>query len=269
MTKGYDSHYDYMNWVKNDADSRKRKIENAIKKSFANYIEIREVEVIIFSTMSAIDLAKAISAVPFMLKSLLACCNIAGRAIERDLNIKNLNTYEPRFNEDQSKVIAGYIKPFLPTYLEINALSSLDRIYFIDKEIRKLKGRWEQNIKKALNSFSSLSFEKRKFEVDGEPFEIDAAYPLTGEIKIGIDVKRIEARRDIHKRCDEIVNKANKLKSVCPNTKFGAVIYYPFPEEHINVQSRLRSPNIDSVVFASSSIESINNAVQLLISSLK
>ena len=70
-----------------------------------------------------------------------------------------------------------------------------------------------------MNSFSSLSFEKRKFEVDGEPFEIDVASPLVGEIKIGIDVKRIEARRDIHKRCDEIVNKANKSKSIFPNSK--------------------------------------------------
>jgi hypothetical protein len=81
---------------------------------------------------------------------------------------------------------------------------------------------------------------------------------MEGVIQIGIDVKRIEARRDIHKRCDEIVNKAAKLKALFPQAKFGVVIYYPFIEEQVNIQNRLRSNNIDSVVFASASKESIN-----------
>jgi hypothetical protein len=45
------------------------------------------------------------------------------------------------------------------------------------------------------------------------------------DVHIGIDIKRIEARQDIHKRCDEIVNKAAKLKAVFRKAKFGAVIY--------------------------------------------
>ena len=80
--------------------------------------------------------------------------------------------------------------------------------------------------------------------------------------------RSIEARRDIHKRSDEIINKAAKVKEVYPKAKFGAVIYYPFIEEHSNVQDRLRSPNIDSIVFAGESEVSIENAVKLLLSKL-
>lgn len=269
MSDGYGTHRDYMEWVKEDAESRQKAIENALRKAFAGFIERREVEVVIFSNMNALDLANAIMAQPLILKPLLACCNIAARAIERDLDIKNLDTYSPRLNEDHAKVIAGYIKPFLPIYLELPTLSRLDRVAYIDKEIRKGKGRWEQRIMKMLNQYGQTRFRKRLFEVGGEQFELDAATPEEGDIKIGIDVKRIEARRDIHKRCDEIVNKANKLKSAFSRAKFGAVVYYPFIDEHTNIQNRLRSSDIDGVVFASESEESIENAVRLLLSTLK
>lgn len=268
MPDKYGSHADYMEWAKDDADSRQEVIEDALRNAFSTFIEKREVEVIIFSNMTAFDLAKAIIAHPIILKPLLAACNIAARAIERDLCIKNVDTYSPRLSEDQSKVIAGYIKPFLPTYLEIPALSRIDRVGFIDKEIRKRKGRWEKKVLESLNRFGSLQFNKRMFVVKGEQFELDAASPKSGDIKVGIDIKRIEARRDIHKRCDEIVNKAAKLKSAFPSGKFGAVVYYPFIEEHINIQNRLRSDDIDGVVFASETKESIENAVRILLSTL-
>ena len=100
-------------------------------------------------------------------------------------------------------------------------------------------------------------------------FELDAATPEEGPIQAGIDVKRIEARRDIHKRCDEIVNKARKLKAAFPRSRFGAVVYYPFIDEHVNVQNRLRSEAVDSIVFASDSDDSINNAVRHLLSMLE
>ncbi|UCE74497.1 MAG: hypothetical protein JSV56_02000 [Methanomassiliicoccales archaeon] len=269
MPGGYGTHADYMDWVKDDANSRKLEIENALREAFSDFIETREVEIIVFSSISALDLAKAVTNHPIILKSLLAASNIAARAIERDLSIKNVDTYSPRLNEDQAKVIAGYIKPFLPPYLEIPALSHIDRVAFIDKEIRKRKGRWEKKILENLNQFSKIVFQKSSFIAKGEQFELDAAYPKKGEIKFGIDIKRIEARRDIHKRCDEIVNKAAKLKSVFPDSKFGAVVYYPFIEEHINIQNRLKSDNIDGIVFASESKESIENAVKLLLSILE
>jgi len=269
MPDGYGSQADYVRWIKEDADSRQEAVLDALRKAFSNFIEVREVEVILFSTMTAFDVAEAITAHPLILKPLLAACNIAARAIERDLSIKNLDMYSPRLNEDQAKVIAGYVKPFLPPYLEVPSLSHIDRIAFIDKEIRKRKGRWERKIIESLNRFSYVQFNKRMFLSEGEQFELDAATPPSGNITVGIDIKRIEARRDIHKRCDEIVNKANKLKSAFPQSKFGAVVYYPFIDEHVNVQNRLHSDNIDCVVFSSEARESIQNAARMLLSTLR
>jgi hypothetical protein len=166
---------------------------------------------------------------------------------------------------EEAAAIAGYIKPFLPDYLEIAALSTLDRVYFIDKEVRKSKGQWERKIAAALARHCLRGFQKRKFSCNGDEFELDVANPAIGAISVGVDVKRIEARRDIHKRCDEIVNKAAKLKEAFPGAKFATVIYYPFIDEHVNIQSRLRSQYIDAVVFASDDSESIDNAAQHLL----
>jgi len=257
-----------MSWVAQDAKVRQKAIEKALRNAFANFIETRQVEIIVFSNVSVFDLSKAIINYPSILKALVAICNIAARAIERDLHIKNVDTYDPRLSEQQASAIAGYIKPFLPPHLEIPALSNLDRVAFIDKEIRKAKGRWERLIIATLNRFASVHFKKRMFESSGEEFELDAATPEDGPIRIGIDVKRIEARRDIHKRCDEIVNKATKLTSVSPEAKFAAVIYYPFIDEHINIQNRLSSENIDAISFASESKESIESAVRMLLARL-
>ena len=267
MADGYGSHRDYMERVKQDAEARHKLVDAALRDAFAPFIEKREVEVVVFSSMSAVDLAGAITKFPSILKVLLATCNIAARAIERDLGINNLDTYRPRLNDSQANVVAGYIKPYLPPYLELPALCHIDRIWFVDKEIRKGKGRWEREVLLALNQIGQ--FYKRKFRCEGEEFELDAASPKSGNIEIGIDIKRIEARRDIHKRCDEIVNKADKLKKASPNSRFGAVIYYPFIDEQINVQSRLKSTAIDEVVFASESKEAILNAVKMLMASLK
>lgn len=268
MPDGYGSHADFMSWVADDAKVRRKNIEKALRDAFADFIEIRKVEVIVFSNVSVLDLAKAILLHPSILKPLVAVCNIAARAIERDLQIKNVDTYNPRLTEQQASAIAGYIKPFLPPYIEIPALSTFDQVAFIDKEIRKGKGQWERRIIETLNRFSSVKFKKRKFTANGEEFELDAATPQEGPVQIGIDVKRIEARRDIHKRCDEIVNKAAKLKSVHPEAKFAAVIYYPFIDEHINIQNRLSSDNIDFISFASESKDSIENALKMLLACL-
>jgi hypothetical protein len=264
----YGSHVTYVEWVKKDADDRQLCIEKALREAFSTHLEKREVDVIIFSGIDVFQLADAISKQPLILKPLLATCNIAARAIERDLSIKNLNTYLPRLTPEKANAVAGYMKPFLPDYLELSSLAQIDRMCFIDKEIRKGKGRWEKKILMGIIHFSGLDYKKRKFISVGEQYELDAAYPISGDIEIGIDIKRIEARRDIHKRCDEIVNKAYKFKSAFPKAKFGAVIYYPFIQEHINIQNRLRSDNIDNVVFAAESDESINTAVGMLVAGM-
>lgn len=137
---------------------------------------------------------------------------------------------------------------------------------FADKEIRKIKGQWERMVLNSLNTFSNLSFKKSKFQHNKQAFELDAAAKDTSDnILNAVDIKRIEARRDIHKRTDEIVNKGTHLKAVYPKANFGAVIYYPFISEHGNVRDRLQSPYVDSVVFAGASRESVVTAVKLLL----
>jgi hypothetical protein len=269
LPEGYDSHADYMEWVKADAEARAAIVRAKLNRAFAKFIEVREVEVINFSAMTAMDLAAAIQAEPSILKPLMACCNVAGRAVERDLDIRGLDTYAPRLNEAHSAAIAGYLKPFLPQELAVPALSELDRFFFVDKEIRARKGRWEQAIVESLNNLSRYTFKKRRFEVGEESFEIDAAAPETGKIEVAIDVKRIEARRDIHKRADEIINKATKFKKKHPKSLFAAVVYYPFTAEHVNVQNRLVSRYIDAVSFASQSTEQIGIAIGLLVDQLR
>jgi len=269
LTKDYSSQMDYVSSVSKEADQRQKELEEAFRAAFSSFIERREVEIILFCNMTANDLAAAITEEPRVLKSLLAACNLAGRSIERDLKIKNLDTYSPHFDQREAGMIAGYLKPFLPPFLEIHALTHLDRTSYVDKEIRKLKGRWEQRILESLNSQSGLAFRKRKFTYRREKFEIDAATPLEGRIRIGIDVKRTEARKDIHKRCDEIVNKSRMLKSAFRGAKFGVVFYYPFVDEHTNVTSRLKASGVDYVAFAGESNESVTTAVKLLLSSLK
>ncbi len=269
MVSDYSSQADYINAVQSDAGERKVQVEKALFEAFSGFIENREVSVILFSAMTAFDLAEGILRYPLVLKPLIAVCNIAARAIERDLGIKNLNTYDPRLTRESANVIAGYIKPFLPQYLEIPSLGTVDRVAFADKEIRKNKGHWERRISDELRKRAENPFSKRKFAVGGETFELDAANPATDDVQVGIDVKRIEARRDIHKRCDEIVNKARNLKAAFPDSSFAAVIYYPFIDEHINIQHRLHSEDVDCVVFASDSADSIRNAILNLIGTLK
>lgn len=269
MPEGYSTHRDYMGKVQEDVTARQANIEIALRVAFAGFIEKREVETVVFTSMTVLDLAKAIQDQSTVLKALLAVCSIGGRALSRDLGL-NIDTYEPRLTDETAAAVAGYIKPFLPPYLELPALSYIDRLHYIDKEIRKGKGRWEKLVRWAADQYGSpRKFKKIKFKVGDDEFELDSASrTVAGTIDVGIDVKRIEARQDIHKRCDEIVNKAAKLKEVAPDAKFGAVIYYPFIEEQINVQNRLKSPHIDGIVFASESADSVNNGVRLLLSSM-
>lgn len=269
--KQYGCHPDYMARVQPQVGVRVQEVENALREAFATAIRRERIEVIVFSDMKPQTLGEAIFKFPAVLKPLLIASNIAARAIERDLQIRNLNTYKPRLTRDQSLMIAAFIKPYLPPVMPLSSLVYLDRTEFIDKEIRKNKGQWEKSILTALNVLSQTTFRKRQFDSGGETYELDAAAPPqpSAPVEYAVDIKRIEARRDIHKRCDEIVNKADRLKHSFPAAKFGAVIYYPFIQEHTNIQDRLRSDNIDSIVFASEAKESITSAVKLLLAKFK
>jgi hypothetical protein len=265
----YSAQADYIAVVSGSANRRQAELEKTLRAAFKEFIDTQEVELIAFSDVTVGRLADALTRHPIVLKPLLAACNIAARAIERDLGIRNLNTYKPRLSRENALAIAAYLKSFLPASLALPTLSHVDRIQYIDKEVRMRKGQWEQMVIASLNALSPFVFQKRRFSAGGEQFELDAATPKTGPIEVGIDVKRIEARRDIHKRTDEIVNKAAKLKSVYPAARFAAIIYYPFVTEHVNIQNRLDSPNIEAVGFAGESNESVRSGVGLVLAKLQ
>lgn len=269
MPEGYSTHHDYIEKLQEGAAARQANIEIALREAFASFIERREVEVVEFSGMTVFDLSAAIQSHPVILKGIVACCNIGARALARDLGL-TVDTYVPKMSPEKAAAIAGYVKPFLPPYLEIPAISYVDKLWYIDKEMRKGKGNWEKLILNAANeSAGNRVFRKIKFVVDNQEFELDAAHQSQdGAVLVGIDVKRIESPRDIHKRSDEILTKAGKLKAIWPEAKFGAVVYYPFLPEQANLQNRLRSANIDGLVFAAESVESVNRNVRLLLSML-
>lgn len=73
MPEGYDSHSDYMGWVKADCEKRAQEVRATLVRAFAKFVEVREIEVINFSAMTAMDLAAAIQAEPSILKPLMAC----------------------------------------------------------------------------------------------------------------------------------------------------------------------------------------------------
>ncbi len=60
MPRGYGSHADYMLWVKSDADYRQAILEEAHRRAFSDSIERRNVDVIVFSGMTAASFAQAI-----------------------------------------------------------------------------------------------------------------------------------------------------------------------------------------------------------------
>ena len=245
--------------------SRVEKLQAALENAFEDCIEVRQVAYILFDELSAEELANAFVNYPILIKSVLACINVASRAIARDLQI-NIDTYANKIDIAKAATLAGYIKPILPKEIAIPALLELDRFFWTDKELRASKGRWEKRILKMLNDNSNFTFKKRQFSVEQERFELDATYPESGEnIEIGIDIKRIESPRDIHKRADEIINKANKFKLQFAKGQFFTILYYPFPSQHQNLISRLSNTNINGIFFANESNSSIEQAAKLLL----
>ena len=180
MPGGFDSHADYMAWVQDDATARRRLATEALRVAFGPFIEMREAEVVNFSTMTALDLAHAIGKHPLILKPIFAACNVAARAIERDLDICNLDAYKPRLSAEQAAAIAGYLKPFLPQELAVSALTELDRHFFVDKQVRMLKGRWERAVRDAINEQAALKFKKRHVSVRQRTLRVGHRCTLDG-----------------------------------------------------------------------------------------
>jgi hypothetical protein len=237
---------------------------SSMLEQFKDAIIYREVPFIQFSEMTAQELAAAFFNAPVIIKPTLSCVNVAQRAIRRDLGF-DFDTYAVKITREIASIIAGYVKPLLPPVIAIPALIELDRYFWTDKEMRAKKGNWERTITEAINQISTNQFKKCKFELDAESFELDAAFQENNLIDVAIDVKRIESTRDTHKRADEIINKAAKFKRKYPLGRFYAVVYFPFPTQHINLQSRLKSEHIDEVFFAAETPSSIANTVDMLV----
>jgi hypothetical protein len=247
---------------------RTKGLEESLLKAYEKVITYREVPFIVFGDMDAMELADAFVKYPIIIKPTLCCVNVAQRAIKRDLGF-DVDTYCTKISKDLAIALAAYIKPMLPPAVPVPALMELDRFFWTDKEMRARKGSWEKTVTNEINEVSDKVFRKRRFTCNGDEFEIDAASPPKGDkIDIAIDVKRIESPKDTHKRADEIINKATKFKKTYPNGKFYAVVYYPFPNQHINLQSRLHSEFIDEVFFAGETRSSIANAVDMLVGKL-
>jgi hypothetical protein len=85
MTDGYGSHKNYMALVDEEARARETVFERALPR------------------MSTFVLADAIVKQPAILKPIIAAYNIGARAIERDLGIRNMDTYNPRVIRDQGQ----------------------------------------------------------------------------------------------------------------------------------------------------------------------
>ncbi|MNB87038.1 hypothetical protein D3C81_669130 [compost metagenome] len=264
----YSGHREQVSQVEGIED-RGQEIETALSSAFEEHITHKEVPFINFGNITASELAEAFINFPVLVKPILTCVNVAGRAVDRDLGI-SLDTYKGTLSLEQAAILAGYIKPMLPNELAIPAICELDRWHYVDKEIRKNKGNWEKTVLDALNKHAIVEFKKRKFHVDGKPYELDAATPIEGAIiSVGIDVKRMEAKRDIHKRADEIINKASKFKSLYSDSKFYAYIYYPFPSDHLSVRERLEDENIDGIYFAGESFSSIEQQAMYILGDAK
>lgn len=195
-------------------------LEEALLTAFEKVISYDQVAFIRFGDLDVFELARIFVAYPIIIKTTCSCVNVAQRAIKRDLKF-DLDTYCDKIDEIKAAALAGYLKPFLPDRIAVPALMELDRFWWTDKEMRASKGRWEEIVRETISTASGVVFRKRKFQVGSEEFEIDAAYPSDGSmIEVAVDVKRMESPRDIHKRADEIINKASKFKIKNPGGKF-------------------------------------------------
>lgn len=252
------------------AEARASDVGESLRHAFQHHITTKPTEFIQFERLPAEELARALLDYPLVLKPLLVAANVAARAIERDLGVKGIDTYKPRLTEAQALSISGYLAAFLPPTVAVPALVALDRTMFVDKEIRRIKGAWESEVVKAINALATIQFKKARFRHADQGYELDAAARAGGsEITHAVDVKRIEARRDVHKRVDEISSKASHFKAVFPTGRFGAIIYYPFPSGHDFIVDRLRSPSMDVVAFAGASPESIETGVRHLLTEIE
>ena len=165
----YSSHREQFAGAQPD-DKRIKLLRRALKKAFSKHIKEKTVGYIQFDQVSVDELKEAFFNYPILIKSILACINVAKRAVKRDLQI-DIDTYTQKITKDKAAALAGYIKPMMPKELAIPALVELDRYFWIDKTMRKIKGSWEKEILKFVNIHATQTFKKRKFSVADHDYE--------------------------------------------------------------------------------------------------
>ena len=126
MPNEYASHADYMGRVAESANARTKVIDTALREALKKFIVRQQCDYIDFSKLSTGHLAEAIQQRPEILKPLLVMCNVAGRALARDLKLQ-VNTYRPRLKPASARRIAEYIKPFLPKTVPIEGVVLIDK----------------------------------------------------------------------------------------------------------------------------------------------
>lgn len=92
MTDEYGTHTAYMAALRDAADKRQEVIEDQLRTAFEGHIEQRPVDVIVLDDVTVPELAAALVAHPMILKPLIITCNIASRAIARDVGLRGVNT---------------------------------------------------------------------------------------------------------------------------------------------------------------------------------
>lgn len=255
MTRGYSDEKAYSNAVASKVKARATEIADALKVAFGDSISPRQAHILELRGIRPEILGELMLKDGRIMKPLLVVAGVAMRAIERDLDIRNLNTYNPVLSRDEAVRLAEYLLELLPDQILVETLVEADRVDFLSSQKRALKGAWEKKVTRSISEATGHAFKKRKLTIQDEIFEIDAAYPQIGGVEYAVDIKRCEARRDFQKRSDEIVNKARVLKTQYPNAKFASVVYYPFDEE--DFRGRLSSGPIELVAFGNDSDESI------------
>jgi hypothetical protein len=107
----YATHRDYLKRAGPAAAARARIIREKAREAFKDFIREERCLVTHFADINAAQLGRILANYPELAKPLMILCNVAERAIERDLGLKGLNSYSPRFRRDSAKALAGYLKP--------------------------------------------------------------------------------------------------------------------------------------------------------------
>src|SRR5881392_2581247 len=108
VPRGYGTHADFLDMVRESATKRAEAIQAELREAFRRFVKEEPVQVIQLADITAQDLAQILKHHPLVLKPLVIAANVAARALERDLGIADVDTYEPNLSSDETSVIAGY-----------------------------------------------------------------------------------------------------------------------------------------------------------------